>query len=79
VINVGKSFKSCRISGFVRLGAVQVLIYSSSMSGEAYVTAGRGLNTSSNSGGGVLGLEESSMVSERDVDRGIELDRGEDE
>ena len=78
-MNAGKTFKSCKTSGFVRSGEVQILIYSSSISWGAYVAAGRGLNTSSNSWRGVLGLEESSMVSEREVDSGIMLERGEDE
>ena len=78
-MNAGKTSKSCKTSGFVRSGEVQILMYSSSISWGAYVAAGRGLNTSSKSGGGVLGLEESSMVSERDVDSGIMLERGEEE
>jgi hypothetical protein len=78
-MNVGKSFKSWQISGFMRSGEVQILMYSSSISWVLYVGAGRGLNISSNSWRGVLGLEESSMVSVREVDRGIVLERGEDE
>jgi hypothetical protein len=78
-MNVGKSFKSWQISGFMRSGEVQILMYSSSISWVVYVGAGRGLNISSNSWRGVLGLEESSMVSVREVDRGMVLERGEDE
>jgi hypothetical protein len=78
-MNVGKTFKSCKNSGFVTSGEVQSLMYSSSISWGPYGGVERGLKISSNSCGGVLGLGESSMVSEREVDRGIVLEWGEDE
>ncbi len=78
-MKVGKTFNSCKISGFVRSGEVHVLMYSSSISWDPYVAAGRELNISSKSCGGVLRLEESSIVSETEADSGIEIDRGEGE
>lgn len=48
-MKVGKTFKSCKISGLVRSGEVHVLMNSSSISGDPYVAAGRGLNISSKS------------------------------
>ncbi len=78
-MKVGKTFNSCKISGFVRSGEVHVLMYSSSISWDPYVAAGRELNISSKSCCGVLRLEESSIVSETEADSGIEIDRGEGE
>jgi hypothetical protein len=49
------------------------------MSWDPYVAAGRELNMSSISGGGVTGLGGSSIVSEREVDSGTVKDWGEDE
>lgn len=47
VINAGKTFKSCNISGLERSGETQILISSSSMSRDPYDDASRELKMSS--------------------------------
>ena len=79
VMKAGKTFKNCNISGLLRSGETQILINSSSISIDPYDAKGRGLKMSSMSGGGVIGLGGSSMVSEWEAERGTALDRGEDE